>query len=386
MRAVGQDLVPALPLSADCMMHVMMVSKACLVGSYQTKLEAIAGYDGVELAVVVPPVWEDPAGRVTLERSHTEGYRLFVDPLRLNGHYHLHYYPRLDQRLDQFRPDILHIDEEPYNVATWLAMRAAKARGIRSLFFSWQNLHRDYPPPFRWMERWVLEHADYAIAGNEAAAGVWRAKGYAGPLRVIPQFGVDPALFHPPDRRDRGATFAIGYAGRLVPEKGVDLLLKALADLPGLWQLHVTGEGPERAALQRLAAELGIDERVHFDGAIANREMPAYLRRLDALVLASRTLANWTEQFGRVLVEAMASGVAVVGAASGEIPNVIGPAGLVFPEGDAAALAGCLRRLLAEEGLRETLGNAGRKRVLQQYTQAQVAAATVAVYREIVEA
>lgn len=368
------------------MMRVMMVSKACLVGSYQTKLEAIAGHDGVELAVVVPPVWEDPAGPVTLERSHTEGYQLVVDPLRFNGRYHLHYYPRLGQRLDAFRPDILHIDEEPYNLATWLAMREAKARGIRSLFFSWQNLHRDYPPPFRWMERWVLQHADYTIAGNEAAAGVWRAKGYDGPLRVIPQFGVDPDLFHPPARRDPGRAFAIGYAGRLVPEKGVDILLNAVADLPGLWQLHVAGDGPERRALERLAAELGIGDRVNFDGAIANRDMPTYLRQLDALVLASRTLPNWTEQFGRVLVEAMASGVAVVGADSGEIPNVIGPAGLIFAEEDAAALNACLRRLLAEEGLRETLGNAGRERVLQRYTQAQVAAATVAVYREMVEA
>lgn len=360
-----------------------MVSKACLAGSYQTKLEAIAAHEGVELAVVVPPVWEDPAGPQTLERSHTEGYRLFVDPLRFNGNYHLHYYPRLARRLDQFRPDILHMDEEPYNVATWMGIRQAKARGIPSLFFSWQNINRPYPPPFRWMEQWVLRHADYALLGNEAAVEVWREKGYNGPYRVIPQFGVDPDLFHPPARRDSGRALTIGAAGRLVPEKGLDILLRAAAGLPGIWQMRIAGEGPERGALERLALELGIGKRVVFDGAIPSTQMPAYLRELDVLVLPSRTLSRWKEQFGRILVEAMAAEVAVVGAASGEIPHVIGEAGLIFAEGDVRALRSCLQLLLQEPGLRDRLGARGRERVLHNYTQAQIAAATVDVYRSL---
>lgn len=366
-------------------MRILMVSKACLIGSYQTKLEAIAAHEGVELAVVVPPVWEDPASPQTLERVHTEGYRLFVDPLRFNGNYHLHYYPRLAERLDQFRPDILHMDEEPYNVATWLGVRQAKARGIPSLFFSWQNINQIYPPPFRWMEKWVLQNVDYALFGTESAAGVARSKGYRGPDRVIPQFGVDPDLFHPPARRDAGRVLTIGAAGRLVPEKGLDILLNAAAGLSGIWRLHIAGEGPERSALERLAVELGIGERVVFDGAIPSMEMPAYLRELDVLVLPSRTRPRWKEQFGRILIEAMASEVAVIGAASGEIPNVIGEAGLVFPEGDAEALRGCLQRLLQEPGLRDRLGTRGRERVLQSYTQARVAAATVDVYRSLVK-
>ncbi len=362
-----------------------MVSKACLTGSYQTKLQAIAAYDGVELAVVVPPVWADPAGPQRLERVHTEGYRLFVDPMRFNGNYHLHYYPTLPARLDQFRPDILHMDEEPYNLATWLGVRQARARGVRTLFFSWQNINQSYPPPFRWMENWVLQHADFALFGTDSAAGVSQAKGYSGPYRVVPQFGVDAELFHPPAQRDAGRAFTIGAAGRLVPEKGLDILLRAVAGLSGIWRLHIAGVGPERGALERLSGELGIAERVIFDGAIPSMEMPAYLRELDVLVLPSRTRPRWKEQFGRILIEAMSSEVAVVGAASGEIPNVIGDAGLVFPEGDATALCACLQRLLQEPGLRDSLGARGRERVLQRYTQAQIAAATVDVYRSLMK-
>ena len=366
-------------------MRVLMVSKACLVGAYQTKLEEIACFEDVELAVIVPPVWNDPSGPVPLERSHTHGYRLIVDPIRFNGDFHLHYYPKLKQRIAEFQPQIIHIDEEPYNLATWLAYRQARSVNAKSLFFSWQNLDRRYPVPFSMMEKRVLHGVDYAIMGNQDAVQVWHSKGYRGPYKVIPQFGVDPEIFHPPPFRDSGRGFIIGSANRrLVPEKGVDLLLRAAADLPGIWRLHIVGDGPERSHLEQLANELRISDRVHFDRTISSAAMPAYLQQLDVLVLSSRTKPNWKEQFGRALIEAMACEVPVIGSDSGEIPHVIGSAGLVFPEEDVGALRSHLLELMQSVELRRDLGQRGRQRVLSLYTQRQIAAQTVAVYREMV--
>jgi glycosyltransferase involved in cell wall biosynthesis len=357
-----------------------MVSKACVVGAYQKKLEELARLPEMELTVAVPPYWRDERGTIQLERQHLSGYELVVEPMALNGQFHVHFYPRLGRRIRQVRPDLVHIDEEPYNLATAHALWLARRAGARSLFFSWQNIQRRYPLPFRWLEQYVLKHVDYAIVGNQESRQVWQAKGYRGRVAVIPQFGVDPEIFQPAPR-PAGRGFIAGYVGRLVEEKGVDLLLEALAGLEGTWRAYVLGSGPAREALQAQARQLGLSDRVSFDTPIPSSQMPAYYRQLDVLVLPSRTRPNWKEQFGRVLVEAMACGVAVIGSDSGEIPNVIGDAGLLFPEGRVEPLHAHLTRLLASPGLRAELALRGRERVLARYTQAQVAAQTYQVYR-----
>jgi glycosyltransferase involved in cell wall biosynthesis len=333
--------------------------------------------------VVVPPSWRDERGVTPLEQVYTDGYQLEIQPLRFNGSFHLHWYPRLSGVIKRLTPDLVHIDEEPYNLATYHANVLARRAGAKTLWFSWQNLARRYPPPFSWIERYNLTHTDYALAGSQTAADVWRTKGYTGPLAVIPQFGVDARVFHPTEGLPHPAPVHIVYVGRLVPEKGGDLLLQSLTHLEGNWRATFLGSGPELPALQKAAQALGVAPRVVFRPWLSSAEMPDFYRTADVLVLPSRSLPNWVEQFGRVLIEAMASGVAVVGSSVGEIPNVIGAAGRVFPEGDALALADLLGDLIAQPALRRELGERGRMRVLETFTQERVAAATVAVYREV---
>lgn len=362
-------------------MRVLMLSKACLVGLYQRKLELIAQQpDVTALKVLVPPYWKDERGITPLERAYTDGYTLEAIPIRLNGNFHLHHYPTLGRVIRDFRPDVFHIDEEPYNLATWLALRAGRQIGAKSLFFSWQNIARSYPPPFRWGERWVLQNSDYALMGTQSAAEVWGQKGYQGRQAIIPQFGVDAALFSD-SRPASTSTLRVGFIGRLVHEKGGDLLLKALATLAHPWQLTIVGGGPESDTLKALADSLGIEDRVAFVGLVPSLQMPELYQTLDVLVVPSRTLPNWKEQFGRVIVEAMASRVVVIGSDSGAIPDVIGDAGMIFREDDAEELGACLRQLAEDSGLREHLANAGQARVRARFTQEEIARQTVEVYR-----
>lgn len=372
-------------------MRVVLVSKALVTGIYQRKLEELARLPEIEITAVVPEGWRGgrfgPVAR--LERVYTQGYRLIAAPLRFNGDFHLHYYPTLPHLLAALRPDLLHMDEEPYNLATWLALRAAERLDIPGLFFTWQNLRHRYPWPFRHFERANYCRACHAIAGNPTAANVLRAKGYSGPISVIAQFGVDPSLFSPRPgdlASQDGKAAVIGYAGRLVPEKGVNVLLAACARLrPGSWSLRILGDGPQRGELEKLARELGIADGVAFLDRVPSMQTPEYYRQLDVLVLPSLTRPNWVEQFGRVLIEAMASGVAVVGSESGEIPWVIGDAGVLFPEGDAPALAAALQTLIDDDARRADMAARGRARVLAQFTQAQIAEATAMVYAAAVQ-
>ncbi|NIN69583.1 MAG: glycosyltransferase, partial [Anaerolineae bacterium] len=163
--------------------------------------------------------------------------------------------------------------------------------------------------------------------------------------------------------------------------KGIDILLEAVAQLQGPWELRILGSGPERDRLEKMAQWLGILPRVAFDLPIPSTQMPYYYSGLDVLVLPSRTRPNWKEQFGRVLIEAMACQVVVVGARCGAIPEVIGDAGLTFAEGDPADLRAQLQRLLGDTQLRLELAQKGRQRVLDQFTQSQIATRTVEIYK-----
>ena len=173
----------------------------------------------------------------------------------------------------------------------------------------------------------------------------------------------------------------MGFVGRLEPVKGVEVLISAAARLSSPASIVIAGDGPEKGRLLRLAAARGVQGRVSFLGQVAYAEVPGLLKALDVLVLPSVTLLPWhKEQFGRVLVEAMAAGVPVVGSSSGAIPEVIGDAGLVAPEGDAAALAAALDRLLADPALRAALVERARQRVVSQYAWPVLAARTRELY------
>lgn len=364
------------------MLRVLMLSKAVVVGIYQRKLEEMAQHD-IDLLALVPPAWKDERGETPLERAFTEGYTLKTTPIRLNGNFHLHHYPQLGTEMTRFKPDVVHVDEEPYNVATWHALYHARRVGAKTVCFSWQNINRLYPLPFRVGEAWALRRTDALIAGTDSAAQVWREKGYDGTMSVIPQFGIDPDLFQPADQQsDR--PFTVGYIGRLVEEKGVHLLLDAMAQLlDDHWRLRLVGDGPYRFMLTTRAKRLGVSDRVDFVGLVPSVEMPRQYHAVDVLALPSLTRPNWKEQFGRVLVEAMASGVPVVGSDSGAIPGVIGDAGLVALEGDVPALVAHLAALQADPALRTRFGEAGRRRALAHFTHAQVAEATISLYHRL---
>jgi glycosyltransferase involved in cell wall biosynthesis len=368
-----------------------MVSKACVTASYRAKLTEMVRLGSVDLTVVVPPAW----GSLPYEPASDEPFRTIVAPVWAGGRNHLHWYPPLAGIVNDTAPDLMHVDEEHYSLVTYLGFRLAATRSIPAVFFTWQNLYKRYPWPFSAMERYVLSHAAGALAGNREAALILRQKGYTGPLAVVPQFGTDPDVFQPRPadtfRRSWGIgpdAVVVGYVGRLVPEKGLDLLVEAMLPIlrgrPDV-RLLFCGDGPVRHALKHQVETAQAAERVTWIPWLSSGQMPELMNALDILVLPSRSTPRWKEQFGRVLTEAMAAEVPVIGARSGEIPHVIGDAGLVFAENNPVDLREKIRRLLQDEKLRRALGQAGRARVLEHFTQRRVAEQTLTFYQEVLD-
>jgi glycosyltransferase involved in cell wall biosynthesis len=258
------------------------------------------------------------------------------------------------------------------------------------VYATFQNISKRYPPPHAWFEQYAMRRANGWIAFGETIETTLETRpGYATvPHRVIPP-GLDLATFAA-DELERSAVRAelglgsadvlIGYAGRFVPEKGVLSLTAALDACDGPWQALLVGGGPLEPELRRWASRHGYRVRILTD--VTHARMARYLRAMDVLALPSRTTPRWREQFGRVLVEAMACGVAVVGSDSGEIPYVIGDAGLVVPEGDVRRWVEALGALLRDADLREHLRVRGHARA-HQFSVATSAAAHVAFFEEL---
>ena len=138
------------------------------------------------------------------------------------------------------------------------------------------------------------------------------------------------------------------FVGRLVSDKGVDTLLQALSilrDRNFRPELTVVGDGPERSALEKLAADLRVAAQVMFTGSKTQSEVADLLRRHQVLVVPSL----WEEPFGLVALEGIASGCVVIGSKAGGLPEAIGPCGVTFPNGDSAALADRIAELLTNQ-------------------------------------
>jgi len=170
---------------------------------------------------------------------------------------------------------------------------------------------------------------------------------------------------------------AIGFVGRLVPERVLDLLFRACVSLAGKWSITVVGTGPSQEELEALAERLGIAARVTWHGALPRPAIDEVWPRIDCAVFPSRTTPRWVETVGRAPLEAMAHGVAVVASDSGVLPEVVGEAGRVVAEEDVSALAEALYGLYADRAECERLGAAGRRRVLEEFADPAVARKTL---------
>ncbi|WP_395737247.1 glycosyltransferase [Prosthecobacter sp.] len=285
------------------------------------------------------------------------------------------------------RFDVVLVENEPWAFVRWQAWFWKALLQRQALFgeFTWENVER---PGWKGavlaaVYRAMTGTTHFIIAGNQAAARLVQKRGArAVDVLVAPQLGVDLGNHQPASPAERAAlreacglpaeAFLVGYCGRLTEEKGLRELVQACESMKNV-QLAILGSGKlegwiKEQQQQRAWLHL-LPPRPHF-------EIPNFLRCLDVFVLASKPVRSmtmcWEEQFGHVLIEAMACGVVTLGSSSGAIPEVIGDEDAIFPHGDAQALAERLGQVMTNGG---PMARRQLERTRTQYTHDAVAAA-----------
>lgn len=376
-------------------MRVLTISHSCVVGAYQDRMVELAKFPEIDLALLVPEVWNQFNKRIELEKKEDDSYKIIArQPFVFGFRSHVarnvvHVYPGMKGLLEWFAPDIIELWAEPYFAVTWRTISLARRinPNVKIIFFSAQNIYKKYPWPFGAFERYVLRNADFAFPCNEEARDVLLKKGFQGGTEIVP-LAVSPRMFLPGReeslRRRLGLDApVVGFFGKLVRQKGLLDLIDASSRMKKDHRLLFVGSGPLLGDMKKQLKKFGIEGRAVFVPAVPYEEVPELLRCCDIVTMPSITMPNVKEQFGRVLIEAMAAKVPVVGSDSGEIPKVLGDSGLIFPEGDSNKLAERIESLLSDDALRSEYAERGHWRVMENYTWAKVAEIQRGVYNKL---
>ncbi len=354
---------------------VLIVWHGALFPSYRKPFWFLQEKHGWNVHLMTVGSWSQAMPRWTrFQPGKDEPISLHVSPAVMKFHGALFVQPLFPLIFNQVKPDIVYIVEEPFSLMGWFSAYWCKriVPNVSVMLFTYQDILKQYPIPFRWMENFVIKNADRILVSNIQGGQVIEQKGYRRLWDILPS-PVNLERFTYKEPHYQGGLFTLGYAGRLVNEKGLDILLWALSDLPDEVRLRIVGDGSARFRLEKMARELGVYERVLFAGTQSHEELPAFFHECNAVVLPSKTQKNWQEQFGRVLVEAMACGTPVIGSDCGAIPEVIGDAGLIFSEGNAKDLADKIQILYRDTHLQRELSFRGRVRVEREFSAERVA-------------
>jgi len=399
-------------------MRVLVASHTYIVDLNCEKLRSLTRIDpNVEVTVVVPKRWT-PGGVQSrkIETQPRQEGRFRVVPVSNfseNNQGLLSFGADIISLLRAFRPDIIQVEQGSKSIgyAELITLNRMLRLKAKNVFFTWWNLPYEVKFPLSLLESYNLRHTDGLVVGNQDGADILKEHGYSGPACVMPQLGVDERLFRPAEQPTLMAQhgigpdeFVVGFVGRFVEEKGLLTLFKALGKLQAEgqaegqkenatrpWKLLLLGRGELKETLMQLADELHIGTRIIWIESVPHVDVPRYINLMDTLILPSETTykfktlsaVGWKEQFGHVIIEAMACQVPVIGSDSGEIPYVIKDDGLVFPEGNAVVLAEKISMLMHQPTRRRELAERGYQRAMHEYTNDALAVRLLEFYRTL---
>ena len=279
-------------------------------------------------------------------------------------------------------PNLLHIVSDPWTPTAQAGASAARDLKIPYVLVGTSSIGGAKGITAKWQSDRVRDGA-VALAGTVQSALDHLAKGpQSKPTAVIPSGGIAIPVHWEP--RPEPSPMVFGIVGRLLPERGIDVLLDALAATYGDWRLRIIGTGPSQQALEEQAQRLGLSSRIEWLGSVPRESLPRFWGTVDVALAPSRSTATWVEPTGGIILQAMAHGVAPVVSRCGALPDIVGEGGLIIDEGDAPALSRAIQGLVAEPIRCRAIGAIARERVLERYGDGPVAERMVQLWRRAV--
>lgn len=316
-------------------------------------------------------------------------YRTLGDPQYLSG---------LEKTLVGF--DIAHVAETGSGYS-FQAIKAKEKGLVKKVVVTvWENIPflGEEKPKRKAIRQFVLANADHFLAVGKGAQKALLMEGAKKEKITVIPMGIDLKKFKPASKDWQLAKIlgikkddlVVLSVGRLVWEKGFfDLLYTAKRLVTDQkvkdknLKFVLIGQGPEKENLVSLVKRLGLKKRVVFTSYLSYYQMSRVYNLADVFVLASIPIATWQEQFGMVLAEAMASGLPIVATKTGEIPNVVGQAGILVPPGDWRRLTEGLKKIILDQRYRRILAQRSRERAEKQFDHLMVARKIEKVYQEL---
>ncbi len=341
---------------------------------------------GAEILYVVPRVWPEIGSERVLS---AEPFPTIEVDVRSPGDVNRHSYANVElvtRLAAEHRADLVDVFEEPFSRAAGQLLPRLPP-DLPVVMYSAQNLDKRWPPPFRSYEQRSFQRVHAFYPCSRQAASVLRGKGFSGLVEPLP-LGYDSNSYFCGEQTLGDGEYRLALIGRMVQEKGVCDAVRVLADLRRHRavdaSLVLAGSGPALADAMKLADDLGVACVVEHRPWLSTAELAQLYRETHVVLTPSRSTATWVEQFGRMIVEAQASGCVVVGYESGSIPEVGGGAAILVPEGDVTALVLAVGNVLSDEHDFRARRRAGLA-LAQDRTWSSVAANQIELYRAALE-
>ena len=368
------------------MVDILVISHSCFVSVNRLIYRELAAL-GWSVEIVIPEQHNFGSGIRTSEDDSPRDPKIHRLPmLGLHGRFRI--YQGLFKLLDRLQPRIVFMDNDYASLLAWLLGRWTNSNNSTLIVQTNDNLIKNPWSEIsqgriksgfgsigiKLLSDLVNSKIKHIFAINSVGIKLLNSMGYAGRVSQIP-LGYDPNLFcNDPQtrleiRKSLGLSkTTIAYFGRVIPEKGLHILIEALAKLKDLeWQLLLDEfkayRNPYYEHIKSLIKEHDLESRV-VEFEATHQEMPRYFNAADIVVMPSVSTPNFKEQYGRVAVEAMACGCLVIASDSGALPEVIGDGGIIVPENSQEALGDALSKALQNVEFRENLVNLATKRAI----------------------